>query len=66
MVVSGDMPVSGLDGAYSCTGTGSGQAVFSTEGSGGNKDAQRFLLLVLSDPSAGALGNIQMDLPGLK
>ena len=47
-------------------GTGSGQAVFSREGSGGNKDAQRFLLLVLSDPSAGALGNIQMDLPGLK
>lgn len=66
MAVSGDMSVSELAGGIGSPGAGPGKAVFGRQRAGQDKDAPGLLLLVLSDPSAGIMGNIQRPLLNMK
>ena len=66
MAVSGDMSVSELDGGVGGPGADPGKAVFGRQRAGQDKDAPGLLLLVLSGPSAGIMGDIQMDLLNMK
>lgn len=66
MAVSGDMSVSEPDGGIGSSGAGPGKAVFGRKRAGQDKDAPGLLLLVLSDPSAGIMGNIHRSLLNMK
>lgn len=57
MVVSGDMPVSGLDGDRGSAGITCCAVLLSPEAGGSDKASEGILLLVLSGASAGAVGD---------